>query len=210
MIERALGAGHVVDDVAAASSDRPVVRRPDRADVRAAPRRSRGGHLPPLGAVDLREAKRGGLSDARSRSAHGRERAAVRRHREALGVRPVFKTVDTCAGEFPARTPYHFSTYEDETEVRPATASRRHPRRRAEPDRAGDRVRLRLRARCVRPRGGRVRVGDDELEPRDRLDRLRHLQPALLRAPRPPRTSSPSAGRNDPSGSSHSSAVRPL
>ena len=39
-------------------------------------------------------------------------------------MRPVFKTVDTCAGEFPARTPYHFSTYEDETEVRPAARPR--------------------------------------------------------------------------------------
>ncbi len=43
----------------------------------------------------------------------------MRRHRDALGVQPVFKTVDTCAGEFPARTPYHYSTYETETEVAP-------------------------------------------------------------------------------------------
>ena len=50
--------------------------------------------------------------------------AAVRRHREALGVAPVFKTVDTCGGEFPARTPYHYSTYEEETEVRPAARPR--------------------------------------------------------------------------------------
>ena len=56
------------------------------------------------------------------------------------------------------------------------------PRFRAEPDRAGDRVRLRVRARRVRAGGGRVRVGDGELEPRDGLDRLRHVEPAVLRA----------------------------
>ncbi len=58
----------------------------------------------------------------------------------------------------------------------------RDPRRRAEPDRAGDRVRLLLRAR----RDDRARVwarrGDDQLQPGDGLHRLRHLRPAVLRA----------------------------
>jgi carbamoyl-phosphate synthase large subunit len=44
----------------------------------------------------------------------------VRSLRHELGLRPVFKTVDTCAGEFPALTPYHYSTYEQETEVAPS------------------------------------------------------------------------------------------
>src|SRR5207253_11050532 len=48
----------------------------------------------------------------------------VRRRRAELDVRPVFKTVDTCGGEFAARTPYHYSTYEEETEVRPAERPR--------------------------------------------------------------------------------------
>ena len=96
---------------------------------------------------------------------------------------PVFKTVDTCAGEFPARTPYHYSTYEEETEVAPAERPRvvilgAGP----EPDRAGHRVRLRVRARGVRAGGGGVRVGDGELQPGDGLDRLRHVEPPLLRA----------------------------
>jgi carbamoyl-phosphate synthase large subunit len=43
---------------------------------------------------------------------------AVRAHRESLGVIPTYKTVDTCSAEFAAQTPYHYSTYEDETEVR--------------------------------------------------------------------------------------------
>ena len=45
----------------------------------------------------------------------------VRGVRWALGVRPVYKTVDTCAAEFAARTPYHYSSYDEETEVEPRT-----------------------------------------------------------------------------------------
>ena len=46
--------------------------------------------------------------------------AEIRALRWQLGVRPVFKTVDTCAGEFPALTPYHYSSYDFETEVTPS------------------------------------------------------------------------------------------
>ena len=67
----------------------------------------------------LREAKSTGLSDrqiAALRSARGDDalgtEAAVRAHRHGLGVRPVYKTVDTCAAEFEAKTPYHYSSYE--------------------------------------------------------------------------------------------------
>ncbi|MGZ5300704.1 MAG: carbamoyl-phosphate synthase large subunit, partial [Actinomycetota bacterium] len=80
--------------------------------------------LATLGADELRAAKRLGLSDPRIASLTRSTDAAVRRHREALGVAPVFKTVDTCAGEFAARTPYHYSTYEEETEVRPSSRPR--------------------------------------------------------------------------------------
>ena len=45
--------------------------------------------------------------------------AVVRGVRHALGVRPVYKTVDTCAAEFAATTPYHYSSYDEETEVEP-------------------------------------------------------------------------------------------
>jgi len=44
----------------------------------------------------------------------------VRAYRQELGVTPVYKTVDTCAAEFEAFTPYHYSTYEEESEVRPS------------------------------------------------------------------------------------------
>jgi carbamoyl-phosphate synthase large subunit len=70
----------------------------------------------------LRRAKREGLSD-RQLAALRPELAGedgVRTLRHRLGVRPVYKTVDTCAAEFAARTPYHYSTYEEETEVAPS------------------------------------------------------------------------------------------
>ena len=67
----------------------------------------------------LRLAKRHGFSDAQLSSLRGMPEAVVRGVRHALGVRPVFKTVDTCAAEFAARTPYHYSAYDEETEVAP-------------------------------------------------------------------------------------------
>jgi carbamoyl-phosphate synthase large subunit len=79
-------------------------------EVRAAPELS-----PDL----LRRAKRHGLSDAQVASLRGVAEDTVREVRQALGVRPVFKTVDTCAAEFAARTPYHYSSYDEETEVEP-------------------------------------------------------------------------------------------
>ena len=50
----------------------------------------------------------------------GEDEAEVRGVRHGLGIRPVYKTVDTCAGEFPALTPYHYSSYDFETEVAPS------------------------------------------------------------------------------------------
>ncbi len=67
----------------------------------------------------LRLAKRHGFSDAQLAEITGMPEAVVRGVRHALGVRPVFKTVDTCAAEFAARTPYHYSSYDEETEVEP-------------------------------------------------------------------------------------------
>ncbi len=63
-----------------------------------------------------------------------------------------------------------------------AAAQGRHPRQRPEPDRPGDRVRLLLLSRRVRPARGRLRDGDDQLQPGDGLDRLRHGRSAVLRA----------------------------
>ena len=58
-----------------------------------------------------------GFSDHQIAELRRLSEADVRNLRYKLGMRPVYKTVDTCAGEFPALTPYHYSTYEQETEV---------------------------------------------------------------------------------------------
>jgi carbamoyl-phosphate synthase large subunit len=65
----------------------------------------------------LRAAKRDGFSDAHLARILMTTEDAVRTRRHEAGIRPVFKTVDTCAAEFEAYTPYHYSTYEDEDEV---------------------------------------------------------------------------------------------
>ncbi|QHT55811.1 carbamoyl-phosphate synthase large subunit [Cellulomonas sp. H30R-01] len=67
----------------------------------------------------LAHAKRHGLSDAQVAQLRGTTEDAVRGARHAVGLRPVYKTVDTCAAEFAALTPYHYSSYDEETEVRP-------------------------------------------------------------------------------------------
>ncbi|WJM14373.1 carbamoyl-phosphate synthase large subunit [Microbacterium arborescens] len=68
----------------------------------------------------IRTAKDHGFSDAQIAQLRGTTEEEVRGIRYALGLRPVFKTVDTCAGEFPALTPYHYSSYDTETEVTPS------------------------------------------------------------------------------------------
>ncbi len=67
----------------------------------------------------LRLAKRHGFSDHQLASLAGMPEPVVRGVRHALGVRPVYKTVDTCAAEFTATTPYYYSSYDEEDEVLP-------------------------------------------------------------------------------------------
>ncbi|MBA2389845.1 MAG: carbamoyl-phosphate synthase large subunit, partial [Geodermatophilaceae bacterium] len=117
-VERALRLGATVEDVSAASAWDPwfvdqiaslVELRADIVDT------------PSLDIALLRRAKRAGCSD-RQIAALRPEFAGedgVRSLRWRLGVHPVFKTVDTCAAEFAAATPYHYSTYDEETEVAP-------------------------------------------------------------------------------------------
>jgi len=69
----------------------------------------------------LSEAKRLGFSDVRLAKLLGCSEAEVRQQRENLGIVPVYKTVDTCAAEFVAHTPYLYSTYEGQDEANPST-----------------------------------------------------------------------------------------
>lgn len=82
-----------------------------------------------LGLADVvpthwRRLKRLGFSDVQIGYAVGASEHEVRSAREAAGIIPTYKTVDTCAAEFNATTPYHYSTYEDETEVRHSSKPR--------------------------------------------------------------------------------------
>jgi carbamoyl-phosphate synthase large subunit len=69
----------------------------------------------------LRIAKYNGFSDAQISELTGQSRADIAAMRHRIGLRPVFKTVDTCAAEFEAHTPYHYSSYDLESEVIPRT-----------------------------------------------------------------------------------------
>ena len=118
LAEQALSAGATVEQVAEASGfdpwfvDQIALVREVGDEVHDAP-----ALTPAL----LRRAKRYGLSD-RQIAALRPELAGedgVRTLRRRLGIRPVYKTVDTCAAEFAARTPYHYSSYDEETEVQP-------------------------------------------------------------------------------------------
>jgi carbamoyl-phosphate synthase large subunit len=74
-----------------------------------------------LDALTLRNLKRKGFSDRRLAYLMKSNETAMREQRHALGVRPVFKRVDTCAAEFSTNTAYMYSTYEDECEARPTS-----------------------------------------------------------------------------------------
>ncbi|MGH7664696.1 MAG: carbamoyl-phosphate synthase large subunit [Gemmatimonadaceae bacterium] len=66
---------------------------------------------------ELRTMKRMGFSDRQLAALRGETEAAVRARRWELGVRPAYKMVDTCAGEFPSATPYLYSSYDEESEA---------------------------------------------------------------------------------------------
>jgi len=75
--------------------------------------------LPAVDARGLRRMKRLGFSDRQLAALRGETEDAVRAQRWAAGVRPVYKMVDTCAGEFPSATPYLYSSYDEESEAPP-------------------------------------------------------------------------------------------
>ncbi|WP_172135527.1 carbamoyl-phosphate synthase large subunit [Adlercreutzia sp. ZJ473] len=95
------------------------------ADMVAVQEALRGMRLDELDADAFRVAKRYGVSDAQIAHLTGSDELTVRTCRKMLGVRPAFKTVDTCAAEFASSTAYHYKTYDaDESEVAPKTRKR--------------------------------------------------------------------------------------
>src|SRR4029077_8638004 len=97
-VEAALAAGHSVEEVSAASSIDPWFIGQIRLMLDAA-NTLRGTDIGKVSAEDLRSAKRRGISDRRIALLTGASEADVRLVRQLLGVVPVHKTVDTCAGE---------------------------------------------------------------------------------------------------------------
>ena len=89
-------------------------------DLMAEERALDGSQLDRLEYDQLRRLKRKGFSDGRIASLLDTTESAVRRYRHSLGLRPVYKRVDTCAAEFSTSTAYMYSTYEDECEANPS------------------------------------------------------------------------------------------
>jgi carbamoyl-phosphate synthase large subunit len=120
-VEAALRRGVRADEVVARTGIDPwFVHQLERISTE----RQRLAAAPALGRADYRRAKRLGFSDAQIGFIRGQQPREVRAARLAAGVRATFKTVDTCAAEFEAFTPYHYATYEEEDEVRPSERSR--------------------------------------------------------------------------------------
>ena len=115
----AFRAGLSVEEVHALSSIDPWFLDAMEDIVRAEQAVASAG-LEALDAGRLRELKRMGFSDARLAVLAGTNESAVRALRKAFGVRPVYKRVDSCAGEFATGTAYLYSTYEEECEADPS------------------------------------------------------------------------------------------
>ncbi|MCU1545729.1 MAG: carB, partial [Homoserinimonas sp.] len=116
-VQQALVAGATAEEIFSATKidpwfiDQIVLINEIAAEVRAADK---------LESSLIRYAKDHGFSDLQLAELRGVTEQEIRDLRQQLGLRPVYKTVDTCAGEFPALTPYHYSSYDQETEVAPS------------------------------------------------------------------------------------------
>ncbi|HMA46575.1 MAG TPA: carbamoyl-phosphate synthase large subunit, partial [Frankiaceae bacterium] len=111
-VQRALRAGASVEELAAATGIDPWFLDQIAAlnEVAATLTRDPDG---------IRRAKRAGFSDRQLAELLGTKETVVRAYRHRHGIRPVYKTVDTCAAEFASQTPYHYSSYDEESEVEP-------------------------------------------------------------------------------------------
>src|SRR5512135_1154198 len=109
-VQRALRAGASVEELAAATGIDPWFLDQIAAlnEVAATLTRDPDG---------IRRAKRAGFSDRQLAELLGTKETVVRAYRHRHGIRPVYKTVDTCAAEFASQTPYHYSSYDEESEV---------------------------------------------------------------------------------------------
>src|SRR5258705_314812 len=115
-IKRALLAGVTVDEIAQASGIDPWFLYQLEELVVA---EGWFSGLPVVGARELKRMKRLGFSDHQLAALRSTTESAIREQRWSLGIHPAYKTVDTCAGEFPASTSYLYSSYDEENESAP-------------------------------------------------------------------------------------------
>jgi carbamoyl-phosphate synthase large subunit len=117
-VQLAMWAGAAIEEVYEATKiDRWFLHQIDLINLRA-----REIALPgEMSGQWLRMAKELGFSDSQIGQLRGVPEEDIRKARHHFEIRPVYKTVDTCAAEFAAITPYHYSSYEEESEVRPRT-----------------------------------------------------------------------------------------
>ncbi len=113
-IKRALVAGMTVAEIHAITMVDPWFLNQMREMVDA---EREFAALSDIDAESLRAMKRMGFADVQLARLRGQTEQQVREHRWSMGIRPVFKMVDTCAGEFPSNTPYLYSTYDEESEA---------------------------------------------------------------------------------------------
>jgi carbamoyl-phosphate synthase large subunit len=117
-VQKAMWGGALIDEVFASTKiDRWFLHQIELINERA----RELAHPGELSESVLRAAKEMSFSDSQIADLRGLTEEDVRKARHRLNVRPVYKTVDTCAAEFEAFTPYHYSSYEEETEVRART-----------------------------------------------------------------------------------------
>jgi carbamoyl-phosphate synthase large subunit len=117
-VQKAMWAGASIDEIFEATKIDPWYLRQLELINEQALTISQPGELT---AEILRAAKAQGFSDDQIGKLRGVSEDEIRKARHHLSIRPVYKTVDTCAAEFEAFTPYHYSSYEEETEVKPRT-----------------------------------------------------------------------------------------
>ncbi|HKI96522.1 MAG TPA: carbamoyl-phosphate synthase large subunit [Gemmatimonadales bacterium] len=115
-VKRAFLSDLTVDEVAELTYIDPWFLQQMHALVEAERRYAAAGEI---GAEDLRGMKRLGFSDRQLADLRDEQEDDVRQRRWAWGIHPAFKTVDTCAGEFPSATPYLYSSYDEENESEP-------------------------------------------------------------------------------------------
>ena len=115
-IKRAFQAGLTVDDIAQASGIDPwfLYQLQELVDAERW-----FSELARVGAAELKRMKRLGFSDHQLAALRNTTEATIREQRWSFGIHPVYKTVDTCAGEFPSATPYLYSSYDEENESEP-------------------------------------------------------------------------------------------